>query len=130
MKIRTVFVKVNNAFSYTTDLFNGGDEVNDLNILRLMSKKSYIVSCFEAVVEAKMAAASISDHKSDCRCHTFVDGTLSSKDIEENDDNENHLMTDRKMNEDLEFHYCPAHENFKPNMHCTEHVECNDPIYR
>ena len=32
--------------------------------------------------------------------------------------------------DEVEFHYCPAHEHFKPNMHCIKHIECNDPIYR
>ena len=47
----TVFVSQNEDIG-KSNLFDGGDEVNDLNILRLMAKKSYIISCYEVVVEA------------------------------------------------------------------------------
>ena len=48
----TVFVTQNEDLT-TSNLFDGGDEVNDLNILRLMAKRSYIISCYESVVESK-----------------------------------------------------------------------------
>ena len=48
----TVFVTQNEDLT-TSKLFDGGDEVNDLNILRLMAKRSYIISCYESVVESK-----------------------------------------------------------------------------
>ena len=48
----TVFVTQNEDLT-SSNLFDGGDEVNDLNILRLMAKRSYIISCYESVVESK-----------------------------------------------------------------------------
>ena len=48
----TVFVKQNEDLT-TSNLFDGGDEVNNLNILRLMAKRSYIISCYESVLESK-----------------------------------------------------------------------------
>ena len=52
MTMPTVFVTQNEDLT-TSNLFDGGDEVNDLNILRLMAKRSYIISCYESVVESK-----------------------------------------------------------------------------
>ena len=48
----TVFVTQDEGLT-NSNLFDGGDEVNDLNILRLMAKRSYIISCYESVVESK-----------------------------------------------------------------------------
>ena len=54
-------------------------------------------------------------------CHCYTEDTTIGLEMNSNEDIEK---------EDVEFHYCPAHSNFKPNMHCNQHVECNDPIYR
>ena len=52
MTMPTVFVTQNEGLT-NSNLFDGGDEVNDLNILRLLAKRSYIISCYESVVESK-----------------------------------------------------------------------------
>ena len=57
MVMPTVFVSQNEDIG-KSNLFDGGDEVNDLNILRLMAKKSYIISCYEVVIEAKKSLLS------------------------------------------------------------------------
>ena len=28
------------------------------------------------------------------------------------------------------FHHCPAHKNFQPDVLCSHHLECNDPVTR
>ena len=127
----TVFVTQNEGLT-NSNLFDGGDEVNDLNILRLMAKRSYIISCYESVVESKnYSNEKESDFSEppgspgyfqgaeDCQCYT-ENTTIG---IEMN-------SYENIEKEDIEFHYCPAHKFFKPNMHCNQHVECNDPIYR
>ena len=122
----TVFVTQNEDLT-TSNLFDGGDEVNDLNILRLMAKRSYIISCYESVVESKNYSNTPESPGSpgyfrgaeDCNCYT--EDTTIGLEMNSNENIEK---------EDVEFHYCPAHSNFKPNMHCNQHVECNDPIYR
>ena len=53
-----------------------------------IAKKSYIVSCFEAVVEDKIAASNSDQDigvvmQGDCQCYTYGDGTFCLKDIEE-----------------------------------------------
>lgn len=109
-------VFIHNGTSSKSLLFDGGDEVNDLNILRLMAKKSYIFSCYETVLEAKMNKKGEID---DCQCHKASSFRMMDK-------NHSIIMNHREKS----FHYCPASKYFKPNMHCTEHVECNDPIFR
>lgn len=47
-------------------MFEGGDEVNDLHLLRLMAKKSYIVACYEVVVEKYMDEETGQIHDCDC----------------------------------------------------------------
>ena len=131
MTMPTVFVTQNEGLT-NSNLFDGGDEVNDLNILRLMAKRSYIISCYESVVESKCYSCTKDSDSlespgspgyfqgaEDCQCYT-ENTTIG---IEMN-------SYENIEKEDIEFHYCPAHKFFKPNMHCNQHVECNDPIYR
>ena len=28
------------------------------------------------------------------------------------------------------FHHCPTHKNFQPDVLCSHHLECNDPVTR
>ena len=51
MAMPSVFVSQDDDI-VKSNLFDGGDEVNDLNILRLMAKRSYIISCYEVAVES------------------------------------------------------------------------------
>ena len=111
----------------TSDLFDRGDEVNDFNILRLMAKRSHIISCYKSVVESKTYSNSqespvLSGYFRGAEdCHCYTEDTTIGLEMNSNENIEK---------EDVEFHYCPAHSNFKTNMHCNQHVECNDPIYR
>jgi hypothetical protein len=133
MTMPTVFIAQNEGLT-NSNLFDGGDEVNDLNILRLMAKRSYIISCYESVVESKNYSDSDTNDSDsseppgspgyfqsaeDCQCYTENIKISVEMNSFENIEKE-----------DFEFHYCPAHAYFKPNMHCNQHVECNDPIYR
>ncbi len=31
---------------------------------------------------------------------------------------------------DVQFHHCPASSKYVPNQDCSQHLECNDPLYR
>ena len=100
------------------------DEVKDLRILKLMSKKCYIFSCYEAVVEANL---NDSGEINDCKCHNLtseVDGEANK-----NDTLETYIsMVVPFM--DNEEHHCAAHEDFVPELFCNDHIECNEPIFR
>ncbi len=102
------FAEMRSSFFTTTfddaGHFAGGDEVNDLHIFKLMSTESYILSCYEVAVEKSQ-----DDKEGDIFCCKGTDN-IDPK-------------SQRK-------HSCPADERFKPNMHCSNHVECNDPIFR
>ena len=100
-------------------LFEGGDEVNDLHLLRLMAKPSYILSCYDSVAERtyKNLNNDTDMHLScDCSQSEALD-TVPKRSIR--------YYVDRD-----DFHYCPAHPRFFPSMSCQEHLECNDPIFR
>ena len=104
------------------NLFEGGDEVNDLHLLRLMAKPSYILSCYNSVAEKTFKDNNQRLHHS-CDCsqnEDSVDTTTSKYSIKHY---YYYVCKD-------EFHYCPAHPRFFPSMSCQEHLECNDPIFR
>ena len=100
------------------------DEVKDLRILKLMAKKCYIFSCYEAVVEANL---NDSGEINDCRCHNLkseVDGEANKNDTLET------MISMVVPFMDNEEHHCAAHEDFVPELFCTDHIECNEPIFR
>lgn len=124
-----------------SSLFEGGDEVNDLHILRLMAKASYIIACYEDVVDKSLMAANDDhDNIAGCDCISKLEASESSPGLYEN---VQQLKTNKRAGaagiwmtrlkyevEPEPFHYCPANVNFKPNLDCRQHVECNDPISR
>ena len=78
------------------------DNLNELKILRMITKPVYIMAQYVATLES-------SDNKKkmvgDYRCNCSLE--------QENDD----------------FHFCPAHSKYMPSSFCRHHIECNDPIY-
>ena len=78
------------------------DEVKDLNTLRLMATKAYLFACYEVVVEEKKGK---NGYIEDCDCTSPI------------------MESETR-------HYCAGHRDFKPDIDCKEHVECNDPIFR
>ena len=96
------------------NLFEGGDEVNDLHLLRLMAKPSYILSCYDSVAERTYTKTDHNQRQNhSCHCSQIeAQDTIA-----------------RRMIQGA-VHYCPAHPRFFPSMSCQEHLECNDPIFR
>ena len=68
LNVPTVFMSTKDQISvkFRQNMFEGGDEVNDLHLLRLMAKKSYIVACYEVVVEKYMDEETGQIHDCDC----------------------------------------------------------------
>ena len=94
------------------------DEVKDLRILKLMAKKSYIFSCYEAVIESKM------DHNgqiNDCECQSTISMMDSCDGVP--------LKTETRVSFERQ-HSCASNVYFEPDLFCADHVECNDPIFR
>ena len=99
------------------------DEVNDLLHLRMMAKPSYILACYEFVVDKDK---SLMDDKKDkdsvCNfsyeCNCLQEDTLK------------YSINSWQFNPTNGFHFCPANPNFNPSMNCKIHAECNDPIFR
>ena len=83
--------------------FGYGDKVHDLHVMKLMVKKEYIFSCYEAAVN-------MNQHVQGCHCH----GQSKVAMIEE--------CIQSSFN---------CHSN-SPDIYCTviNHVECFDPIFR
>ena len=89
----------------------------------MMARKNYILSCYEVMVESKIPVGKKQLKKmgvdiDDCTCavnngYTAIPGAQMSI-----------------KGSNVPFHYCPAHDDFVPNLFCREHLECNDPIYR
>ena len=87
-------------------LFEGGDEVSNLLLLKLMAKPCYILACYDyacdqsfCINEQPVPWIGFTD---DCKCQD-MDGSV---------------------------HYCPRNSNYKPDLNCKDHVECNDPIFK
>ena len=90
-----------------------------LKILRMMATKSYILGCYQAMMETIGIQ--------DCQCNpanviinprSWAQETWRSEAIV--------FQTTLKEKND---HDCPAHVDFMPNfMDCEDHVECHDPI--
>ena len=105
------------------DLFEGGDEVNDLHLLRLMAKPSYILSCYDSVAERTYTKTDHNQRQNhSCHCSQIeAQDTIARRTIQ------GAVRSYYYVGED---HYCPAHPRFFPSMSCQEHLECNDPIFR
>ena len=102
------------------------DEVNGLQILRLMAKPSYILACYECAVDKTF---SDDNHKPKIHFKGFNKKRSFHR-----------LAIDKQMSIDIcnchhadseiEFHYCPANPKFVPSLDCQDHLECNDPIFK
>ena len=82
--------------------FIGIDNLNELKILRLMTKPVYIMAQYVATLEL---AEVISNDAGNYKCNCI---------FEQNEP---------------DFHFCPAHPKYMPFSFCRKHIECNDPIY-
>ena len=111
-----MFLDVVQPHAVDHNLFEGGDVVNDLHLLRLMAKPSYILSCYNSVAEKCFMDNNQRLHNS-CNCSQNEDSVDAAS---------KHYYYVRRD----EVHYCPAHPQFFPSMTCQEHLECNDPIFR
>ena len=77
--------------------------MNDLNLLKLMAKPSYVLACYYYIAEKTIEKWNTDGIMQSYGCHCW----------EENVD-----------------HFCPAHPKYNPNMKCQDHMECSDPIFR
>ena len=90
-----------------------------LKILRMMATKSYMLGCYQAMIETIGIQ--------DCQCgpasivtnpKSWAQETLRSE----------YIVFQTALKEKNN-HDCPAHVDFMPNfMDCEHHVECHDPI--
>ena len=78
-------------------------QTQNLKILGLVIKQSYILACYMTLIKKYNWDTSII-----CECYGKVDSN----------------------SDDLLHHNCPTHTNFKPRLLCSSHLECNDPITR
>lgn len=110
-----------------TTMFEGGDEVNDLHILRWMSQPAYILSCYDTVVETAIDFSLKVEDGTNYPCDCVDRHRSTSK-------HSNGGITLKQMmqyeGKEENFHYCPANVKFKPDSECQRHPECNDPIFR
>ena len=103
------------------DTFEANDEMQNLRIMDLAVRPSYISACYSSLAEKYDWEEPI--HCECCvrrvNCRTAASksrsGSLSS-------------LSHEVMDEG--FHHCPAHKNFQPDVLCSHHLECNDPITR
>ena len=80
----------------------GIDNLNELQILRLMTKPVYIMAQYVATLEL---AEVISNDAGNYKCNCIFEQNETA------------------------FHFCPAHPKYMPSSFCRKHIECNDPIY-
>ena len=94
----------------------------DLRILKLMAKKCYIFSCYEAVVEANLNE---SGEINDCKCHNLrseVDGEADRNGTLE-------TMISMVPFMENEEHHCAAHEDFVPELFSIQHATICPSIF-
>ena len=109
-QIQTMLLDVVQPRAADHNLFEGGDVVNDLHLLRLMAKPSYILSCYNSVAEKTFMDNNQTLHHR-CNCSQNEDSVDTSS---------KHL---------IEHYYYIGRDEFH-SMTCQEHLECNDPILR
>ena len=81
---------------------DGHDDLNKLKILHMMLTPAYIMACYIQNLEDSKILHHDTDQGYICSCHVVAD-----KD---------------------DFHHCPAHPKFIPDISCRYHIECSDPI--
>ena len=77
------------------------DSLNELKILRMITKPVYIMAQYIATFET---SENFKKDTEDYNCKCIHD------------------------QENKDFHFCPANSKFMPSNFCREHIECNDPI--
>ena len=100
--------------------FHEEDEVKDLRILKLMAKTSYILSCYDAIIETKVDE---NGEINDCGCQSTFNSRHDSFVLETPiRDLGTRILIESK-------HFCADNKDFERELFCTVHVECNDPIF-
>ena len=129
----------NEEISMNCQMFEGGDEINYLNILRLMAKPSYIMACYACITEKTFTIRKQNNKDQAFNIFSRRNRSLNPKDLMERPDNTyckcHQIHVDsidaankhKKLEEQI--HYCPDHPRFNPIMNCNIHLECNDPIF-
>ena len=80
-------------------------QTQNLKVMGLVIKQSYILACYMSLTKNYNWDTSIV-----CECADVTKLDSSS--------------------DELLFHHCPTHIEFKPHLLCSSHLECNDPITR
>ena len=97
--------KLNHEFN----LFEA-EEMDDILLLRLMAKPSYILARYDYAYKKTF----VSNEIPSCNCQDIAIV---------------HHSPTRYFKEKTEkHHFCPGHPYFEPDLKCKDHVECNDPI--
>ena len=119
--VMTIFPIVS-LFSGSDYLLKGGDEVNELNILKMMSEPCYILACYECVFDKYLKNII----KNDVGQVQYVSGVARRlyQYVSHLQRQVSHYCTCSSE------HHCPDNPNFIPSMECDNHLECNDPIFR
>ena len=96
---------------------------NILKLLRMMATKSYILGCYQAMIETKGIK--------DCQCGPKQTVIPRGYDFETWRSESMFLQMGISQIKVKTYHECPISEDFRPDfMDCEDHVECNDPISR
>ena len=105
-KKRTIAQLILRRVEYDQDeTFETDKQIQNLKILGLAAKTSYILACYMNLVgKYDWEATTV------CECYDDTAGDHISK--------------------ELRRHHCPTHRNFKPHLLCSAHLECNDPVTR
>ena len=93
------------------------DEVENLSIMRAMSKPCYILACYTVVSEKRKYSGKGYDN---CNC--------CQTGYAPNDKHPPPSIT-KAMKDIVDSHNCPNNANYTPVSGCVQHEECHDPIF-
>ncbi len=107
------------------DRFNDNDDIKNLRVLELSVKSSYILACYMSLVERQKEHLDRGDEL--CECNYTREGSpFGSRQWIRTRTSEDLYLEDSGDG----FHFCPTHLKFEPDVLCSVHIECNDPITR
>ena len=96
------------------------DQIQRLRIMELAVNPTYILACYTSLTGKYDWRTPLH-----CECSEECQNHKQSKSTETNSAT---ILPQKMLEED--FHYCPTHTNFEPDILCDQHLECNDPVTR
>ncbi len=123
------------AFQTEREEDGAEDDLQVLNILRMMSRSAYIFACYTTVAERK-GLEGRKGAACECEVEWAVDGDEKESPAaaaQQQPPGFSRGITSvlvKPWRREPGEHFCPASKRYAPSPDCREHLECNDPVFR